>query len=352
VPLRVGEEIQAVSWEAELSRDVRRIHVLAGVLEDAEARVLVAQRPPGRFLAGAWEFPGGKIHPGEAREAALGRELLEELGIRVRAVRPLIRYLHRYPDLEVDLDAWRVLEWDGAPRGLEGQAIDWWPAGALLDAGLLPADAAIAGALRLPEVLLVTPPEAPRGEGEFLDALEEAADSGRAGMVCLRRPDLEPLALLELAAGAACRLEGSGLKLLLHGDPGLLAPLLRDPPPRLAARLAGGIAGLHVPGRFLHSLAVRPVAAGQVFGTSCHDAKQLGLARALGADYAVLGAVKPTASHPGEPGMGWTAFAALVAEIALPVYAIGGLSPADLDDAWAAGAQGIAAIRSLWPGTA
>ncbi len=171
-------------------------------------------------------------------------------------------------------------------------------------------------------------------------------------MACLRRPDLAPRALLELAAGAACRLEGCSMKLMLHGDPGPLVPLLREPPPELAARLAGAIAGLHVPGRFLDSLAARPVAPDRYFGASCHDARQLGRALALGADYAVLGPVKPTASHPGQPGLGWAAFAALVAELPLPVYAIGGLSPADLDDAWAAGAQGIAAIRSLWTGAA
>jgi len=314
--------------------------------------VLVAQRPPGKSLAGAWEFPGGKLHDGESRLAGLGRELDEELGIQVEAARPLIRYLHRYPGLEVDLDAWRVTRWRGEPHGCEGQPIKWLGPGELLAAGLLPADAVIVNAARLPPRVLFTPPDAADGEEAFLDALEDAAGTsgatGGGGLICLRRPDLEAGALLELAAGAACRIEGSGTRLLLHGDPAALAPLLLDPPAMLRPRLGGAIAGLHVPARYLAGLSARPVPGDLWFGASCHAAEELRAAQAAGADYAFLGNVMVTASHPGRPGIGWDGFAALVAELPLPVYAIGGLGPADVEDAWAAGAQGIAAIRGLW----
>jgi 8-oxo-dGTP diphosphatase len=326
--------------------------VVAGVHEDAAGRVLIAQRPAGRPLAGSWEFPGGKLDPGEGRLAGLTRELEEELGIRVRphAARPLIRYLHRYPELEIELDAWRVPAWDGEPRGLEGQAIAWRAPETLLDIGLLPADAAIVTAIRLPSICAVTPPAAVAGEEAYLDALERVALAGQAGLICLRRPDLDAHALLELAAGAACRVEGTGARLLLHGDPAVLGPALAAPPPALAARLQGTVAGLHVPGRYLDALTARPVPETFWFGASCHDAAQLEAAHALHADYAFLGPVQATASHPDAPGIGWATFAALVADLPLPVYAIGGLGAADLETAWAAGAQGIAAIRSLWPG--
>lgn len=336
---------------AELSDTPRRIHVVAAVLEDSAGRVLIAQRPPGKSLAGAWEFPGGKLHAGESRRAALVRELDEELGIAVEAARPLIRYRHRYPDLEVDLDAWRVMRWRGEPHGREGQAVAWRALGELLDAGLLPADAVIVNALRLPPMMLVTPPAATHGEGEFLDALEAAASDGRlgpGGLMCLRRPDLDADALLELAAGAACRIEGTGARLLLHGEPERLALLLREPPAALRARLGEALAGLHVPARCLAGLAARPVADEMWFGASCHSADELAAAQAAGADYAFLGNVRPTASHPDRSGLGWERFAAMVAELPLPVYGIGGLGPADLEEAWAAGAQGVAAIRGLW----
>ncbi|MFU8822543.1 MAG: Nudix family hydrolase [Gammaproteobacteria bacterium] len=341
-----------MSWAVELRPERPRIHVVAGVLEDADGRVLIAQRPAGRSLAGAWEFPGGKLLAGEERFAGLARELEEELGIRVPPgrARPLIRYLHRHPDLEIELDAWRVLDWEGEPQGLEQQAVTWRQPDTLLDFGLLPADAAIVRAITLPSLCLVTPPNASGGEEAFLDSLEDAALAGTAGLICLRRPDLDADELLALASGAACRVEGSGARLLLHGDPALLGPVLASPPASMAARFESSIAGLHVPARYLSTLRGRPVPATLRFGASCHDAEQLAAAHALDADYAFLGPVKSTASHPGEPGLGWEKFAHFVMELPMPVYAIGGLGPGDLETAWAAGAQGIAAIRGLWPG--
>lgn len=319
------------------------------MLGDAGGRVLIAQRPEGKSLAGAWEFPGGKLDPGEDRRAGLARELEEELGIRIGAARPLIRYVHRYPDLAVDLDAWRVLDWEGEPRGMEQQALQWVAPEALLALGLLPADAPMVGAITLPSTCLVTPVGAGAATGPFLDRLETVAESGVAGMICLRRPDLDAASLLELAAGAACRIEGTGARLVLHGDPAALAPMIAAPPPGLAPRLDGAVAGLHVPGRFLDTLHSRPIGEHLLFGVSCHDARQLAAAVELGADYAFLGNVRPTPSHRGRPGLGWASFSALVSELALPVYAIGGLGPRDLDEAWAAGAQGVAAIRAFWP---
>jgi mutator protein MutT len=125
------------------------------VLVDAADRVLIAQRPPGKHMAGGWEFPGGKLEPGEDRRAGLERELREELGIDIRdePLRPLIRTIHEYPSRTVLLDTWVVPRFRGTPRGLDGQALRWCPRGDLAGADLLPADAPIVAALRLPERL-------------------------------------------------------------------------------------------------------------------------------------------------------------------------------------------------------
>ncbi len=101
------------------------IHVVAGVLGDREGRVLVAQRGVGKHLAGSWEFPGGKIDPGEDAQAALRRELREELGIEIGAIDSIIGVPWRYPDKTILLDAYRVLDYTGIPRGREGQALAW-----------------------------------------------------------------------------------------------------------------------------------------------------------------------------------------------------------------------------------
>jgi mutator protein MutT len=131
------------------------IHVVAGVLIDAEGRVLIAQRPAGKHMAGGWEFPGGKLEPGEERLAGLARELREELGITLTGMpRPLIRVRHAYSSREVLLDIWVVKRYGGEPRGLDGQTLRWCTRDELDAAELLPADKPIVAALRLPERLV------------------------------------------------------------------------------------------------------------------------------------------------------------------------------------------------------
>jgi 8-oxo-dGTP diphosphatase len=119
------------------------LNVVAGALFDARGRVLIAQRPPGKALAGRWEFPGGKLHDGEDPYAGLVRELREELAVEVHAAEPLVRYSHAYRGRVVWLDMWIVTSWSGDPRGLEGQAIKWVDVPALTDEDILEADAPI-----------------------------------------------------------------------------------------------------------------------------------------------------------------------------------------------------------------
>ena len=123
------------------------IHVAAGVIGNAVGEVLISQRTAGRELAGAWEFPGGKIRDGEAPFAALRRELDEELGIEVIEAEPLLDYRHTHAARIVRLDVWRVLRYAGEPRGREGQPLRWAAPGRLLEIGLLAADEPIVAAL-------------------------------------------------------------------------------------------------------------------------------------------------------------------------------------------------------------
>ncbi|MEN6585502.1 MAG: thiamine phosphate synthase, partial [Sulfuricella sp.] len=98
----------------------------------------------------------------------------------------------------------------------------------------------------------------------------------------------------------------------------------------------------------LMSLEVRPQVG--LVGASCHSADELARAAELGLDYVLLGAVLPTLSHPGAPALGWEAFAALIGDYPLPVYALGGMCPDHLETAWSAGAHGIAMLRGAWSG--
>ncbi len=124
-------------------RHASRIEVVVALIRDANGRVLVSRRRPGSHMAGFWEFPGGKRASGEAPRDALARELEEELGICVRAAEPFMSLDHCYPDRDVALDVWSVSAFDGEPRALEGQQLDWVAPKSLRQIELLPADVAI-----------------------------------------------------------------------------------------------------------------------------------------------------------------------------------------------------------------
>jgi mutator protein MutT len=129
------------------------VHVVAAAVTQASGRVLIAQRPPGKHLAGGWEFPGGKLEAGEDRRAGLARELREELGITISTPRPLIRVQHTYDYGGVLIDMWVVRHYGGELAGLDGQALRWVSQEELEAVELLPADGPIVAALRLPERL-------------------------------------------------------------------------------------------------------------------------------------------------------------------------------------------------------
>lgn len=120
--------------------DCRRIDVVAALIENSRGELLLDRRPPGRPMAGFWEFPGGKCGAGETRETALAREILEELGIRVIAAEPFMKLEHTYPELHVALDVWRVSSYAGTPKALEGQELRWVAKSELAGIDLLPAD--------------------------------------------------------------------------------------------------------------------------------------------------------------------------------------------------------------------
>ena len=287
-------------------------------------------------MAGRWEFPGGKLHAGESQSAALARELAEELGVAVRASRPLIEIHHRYADREVVLHVWSVDRWDGAARGLEGQALQWLDIGELGAADLLEADRPILATLALPDRCLVTgePADDPR---RFLAQLTAALDRG-ISLVQLRTPRLSSAALTDLALAVASLCQTRGARLLVNGDPRVAAPLARR----------AGAHGIHVPSRYLQWLREDERPRDLLIGASVHDASELRAARDGGADFAILGPVHATPSHLDVEPLGWTRFAALARGAGLPIYAIGGVGAEDLPHAWESGAQGVAGIRAFW----
>jgi 8-oxo-dGTP diphosphatase len=125
-----------------------RLRVVAAALFDARRRVLIAERPAGKHMAGWWEFPGGKVASDENDAQALVRELREELGIDAQPASEIMTLTHEYPDRVVDLVLWQVSA-DGEPRGLDGQRLKWVDCDSLGSERLLPADRPFIAALQL-----------------------------------------------------------------------------------------------------------------------------------------------------------------------------------------------------------
>lgn len=309
------------------------LHVAVGVIADARGRVLLAKRPAHVHQGDLWEFPGGKVEPGESVQEALARELWEELHIRLLRVRPLIRVPHRYPDRAVLLDVWRVDAYSGSPVGREGQPLAWVEP-ARLDGYPLPAaNTPIVRAVRLPSEYVISA-AAEQGVETFLQQLGQSLARG-AKLIQLRPLlDENDPAYGELVRRAIEQAHTAGAQVLLNGRP--------------EAAQALGADGVHLNGTRAAALTTRPLPPPMLVGVSCHNAEELAHAAAIEADFAVLSPVAPTPSHPHATVLGWQRFAALVDTATLPVYALGGVGPEDLPRAWQSGAQGVAGISAFW----
>lgn len=316
------------------------LHVVAGALFNARGQVLIAQRPPGKHMEGYWEFPGGKIEAGETPDAALSRELTEEIGVQVQQIRPLIRLRHAYPDRTVILDVYIVLSFSGRPRSCENQELAWVSPNDMPRWQLLPADRPIVNALRLPPEYLITPDIAAASYAvdkvEFLSVLASRV-AGTTRLVQLRCKSLSAEQYAELAVEVIriCHRFDALVLLNAHDEASL------------AYAAASGADGVHLTTSVMNSLQTRPIPESMWLAVSCHNEIELAHARHIDADFAVLGPVKtPTAGYGNAQGWEW--FSPLADKAGMPVYALGGLASADLSDAWQAHAQGVAAINGLW----
>jgi 8-oxo-dGTP diphosphatase len=365
--------------------DKKHLTVAAGLILQADGRLLLGQRPPDKPWPGWWELPGGKLEPGESPQAALVRELREEIGIEVRQATPWFVMEHEYPSTRVTLHFWRVTAWWGSPMGQEGQALRWVkvrqathseieaakrraaelagqhpegvyplspeeaiglhletaddqpsaPVGALLPAAMPPLRY-----LRLPKRLALTR-ITDLGWPAFRAALEMALACGLDG-VQLREPGwprgVDDPKLLDLFQQVSAMCQAQGAQTLLSS----VHPL----------GWARHTDGLHLRSSDLLRLSrvARPrlAAPGPWLGASVHNEQELALARQLNTDYVAISPVKLTPSHPGAPALGWSAFETLAMAAGRPCYALGGVGPDDEVEAHRHGAHGVASLRAWW----
>ena len=306
------------------------VEVAVAVFQRADGAVLLARRPKSKVYAGYWEFPGGKVEPGETTRQALVREVQEELGVTVEKAYPWITQVFTYPHSTVRLHFFRVRKWSAEPVALEHDGISWEMPGAVGLSPVLPANGPVLKGLCLPHEYAITQ-AAELTRGVFLDHLERRLNNGLR-LIQVREPGWDRDALAALAADVIARARPKGARVLVNGD--------------LAVAHRVGADGVHLTSAQLRTLGERPDFA--LVGASCHGVEELRLASEIAADFCVLGPVRATPGHPDSAPIGWDGFAALLEGVPLPVYALGGVTRGDLDTALEQGAQGVAMIRGAW----
>jgi 8-oxo-dGTP diphosphatase len=310
---------------------LKPLHVAVGVITDNHGQILIAKRCRHRHQGGLWEFPGGKVEIGECVVDALRRELQEELGITVESASPLIKITHSYPDRNVLLDVWHVDRFRGEAFGRESQAVAWVCGSRLKEYAFPEANRPIIAAAKLPECYAILDHE--NDEISVLQKnLRQILDQG-IHLVQLRAKSL-PAGRYDALAADVCRVAAR-----------YSATILLNAEPEQAVR--AGAAGVHLTGKRLTQMKERPLGESHWVAASCHTLEELKQAERLKLDFVVLSPVMPTATHPEATPLGWNTFEALVAQVNIPIYALGGLTLSDLRRARKAGAQGIAGIRTF-----
>lgn len=313
------------------------VHVAVAVIINKNDEVCISLRHQEAHQGGLWEFPGGKVEPGESVDAALVREIKEELNLVINHTRPLIKITHSYPDKKVCLHVRKILSFDGQATGAEGQQVKWVSIDQLSAYCFPEANTSIVKALQLPDKYLIT--------GKFIDAddfIKKLADALRKNIklvqLRLKSEDINDL---------------TNVPALLHE----IAQLCFQANAKLMLNIPGDLFnsidfseiafdGIHADSRTLMSLSSRPQS--NLFSASCHNNEQLLKAEQLKADFVVLSPVQKTASHPDVQPIGWQTFAAMAESVTIPVYALGGVSTDDIEKAWLHGGQGVAAISAFW----
>jgi 8-oxo-dGTP diphosphatase len=315
-----------LSTEAEL-------YVAAGVIRNRQGQILIARRREDAHQGGKWEFPGGKLLPGESPYTALVRELKEELAIEVTCARPLIRVRHVYPDLKVRLEVFEVTQFQGTPTACENQPLAWVSPHELKRYDLPEADRPIAAALELPAFYPVL--EHLGSKSHYRQAFFCLFEAGYR-LLYLRARDLPATSYLELAEEFGDLLAQAGGCLMLRTDP----PAWE----KWAQKSWHRALGLHLSGNQLKVLSTRPEGARRI-SAACHSLEDLKKAQQMGLDFAVLSPILPTATHPHASPLGWETAQAFLEKVHIPVYLMGGLKHKDLPRARGIGAQGVAGIR-------
>ena len=306
------------------------VDVAAGVLIRPDGRFLLASRPAGKPYASYWEFPGGKVEPGERVATALARELHEELGIDIGSAYPWVVRVFDYPHALVRLHFFRVFDWRGELRAREHQSFGFFSTYTLPGGPLLPATVPVLRWLALAPLYAITA-AAQLGREPFLQRLDSALSRGLR-LVQFREPALDTAAAAVLFDEVLARVRAAGATLLVNS--------------RHHRALWKRADGVHLTAADLAVLQQRPDL--EWVSASVHSGVEIERAAERQVDFVTAGPVRITATHPYHPPLGWDAFAVMISNSSVPVYSLGGMRASDLEIAMSYGAHGIASLSAVW----
>lgn len=307
------------------------LHVAVGVISRENGDILVAWRHKHLHQGERWEFPGGKLEAEETPEQALIRELEEELGIIATEYFPLIGIQHDYPEHKVFLHVFKVDKFEREPRGLQAQALKWVKPDELTGLEFPDANKPIISAARLPDYYAILNMDQENTEATE-SKLKRYIDNGLTMIRC--RFNSQASVQIENRLSRLAEIcNKAGIRLIVSGDPELV--------------IKTGACGLHLRSDQMFNFQSRPIDKKFWLAASCHNSVELTQAEKIDVDFAVLGPVFKTTSHPESIPMGWGKFENLVKCCNFPVYGLGGLGYRELDMARRMGGQGIAGISGF-----
>ncbi|MBE8190038.1 MAG: Nudix family hydrolase [Candidatus Thioglobus sp.] len=309
------------------------IKAVVGVLRNQAGELLISKRQTHQFMPGFWELPGGKIEPNETNEAAIIRELNEELGVQPSQLIWLKTLSYQYPERKVILNIYNINSHSGVPdgknfQGKEGQEIAWVKLENLPDYNLLPTLQIFINSLILPDKYWITPAQNHQSS-EWINAFDLHLNSGikliqLRSKVCLNRHFIKEL---------SNKCQQLGTKLLLN-----------IPNKNFTENIANG---WHLTTAEMLELRQRPCGKNQLLGASAHNLSEAISAQTSGVDFVTISPVQPTKTHPNAAPIGWKTAAAITQKLNIPVYFLGGMTSADTQKSHQLGAQGIAAVSSI-----
>ena len=305
------------------------IEASVGIIFNESFQLLMAERPQSKTWSGWWEFPGGKIEKGETPLEALKRELKEEIGISVINAEKWIVRKYAYEDYEVTLHFYKVTQWSGNIEAKEEQKISWVLPDNNVVSPILPANDLIFKAISLPDIYAIT--NAYEYSGNFLNKVEQQLNNG-LGLIQIREKAISKNAFIELTKEIIQMAGNFDAKVMINSDINLAYKLNAD--------------GVHLNSSLLHSLSEIP--KDLIVSASCHSARDIEKAMTMDVSFVVLSPVQKTQSHPNTTPIGWDSFSKITQNYSIPIYALGGMKQNDIENAFSAGAIGIASQRAIW----